>query len=195
MDSLSDPQVIARSLEEPQAFAEIFERHFEAVHSYLARRVGPDAAGDLTADVFFEAFKSRRRYDVSRASARPWLLGTATNLMRRHWRTERQRLRSLAQVDRPSAIEPGAEETVARVDAARSADAVAAAVATLSSGERDVLLLVAWADLSYAEVSEALGIPIGTVRSRLSRARRVLRDQLAKTSHFPELQSLGDKGA
>jgi RNA polymerase sigma factor (sigma-70 family) len=163
MDSLSDADIIARSMRDPDVFAALFERHFESVYAYLARRVGADIGGDLTADVFLAAFESRRRYDLSRPMSRPWLLGIATNLAHRHWRTERLRLASITKIA-PSGTADTEDETVDRVDAAAVASEVSAAVASLDAGCRDVLLLVAWADLSYAEAAEALDIPIGTYR-------------------------------
>lgn len=194
MDSISDADVIARSMREPDLFAEIFERHFDSVHGYLARRVGPEVGGDLTADAFLAAFESRRRYDLSRPTARPWLLGIATNLAHRHWRTERLRLASITKTA-PTGTADTEDESVSRVDAAAVANEVAAAVAALNAGCRDALLLVAWADLSYVEVAEALDVPIGTVRSRLSRARQQLRRHLAASPSFPELSIPIDTGA
>jgi RNA polymerase sigma factor (sigma-70 family) len=193
MDSLSDADIIAHSMRDPDLFAEIFERHFDSVYAYLVRRVGPDVGGDLTADVFLAAFESRGRYDLSRLISRPWLLGIATNLAHRHWRTERLRLESIANTA-PSGEVDTEDETVERVDAAAAVSEVADAVASLDAGWRDVLLLIAWADLSYAEVSEALDIPIGTVRSRLSRARQQIRRRLAASPLFPELSYPLDTG-
>jgi RNA polymerase sigma-70 factor (ECF subfamily) len=199
MEPLTDADIIGRSLEQPPMFAEIFERHFDAVRGYLAKRVGAEVAGDLTAEVFLIAFEKRRRYDQDRSAARPWLFGIATNVVRRHWRQERQRLGALAKFEPHGVQEGGVEALAARVDAAATAREVAAAVAALDRGDRDVLLLVAWADLSYAEVAEALVIPVGTVRSRLHRARHEIRHRLAGSaaattviSEFPTWQSIAD---
>lgn len=195
MEPYSDADVVAHSLHQPDAFAEIFERHFDAVYAYLARRVGVEVGGDLTAEVFLAAFESRRRYDLRRPVARPWLFGIATNVVHRHWRIERQRLRLIAKLERHEGAEAEADGAVARVDAEAAADEVASAVASLDGGSRDVLLLVAWGDLSYAEVAEALDIPVGTVRSRLNRARGHIRRHLSRSSSFPELTYPIDTGA
>jgi len=109
-----------------------------------------------------------------------WLFGIAANLIRRHWRTERRRLRAYARTG-VDPIGDEAAEVERRVDAVAAAPAVAAALASLGAGEREVLLLFAWADLSYDEISTALGIPVGTVRSRLSRARARVRELLSPT--------------
>jgi RNA polymerase sigma factor (sigma-70 family) len=110
---------------------------------------------------------------------RPWLYGIATNLLRRHVRVEERRCRSLARAaaaDRPPTAGGEAED---RLDAQALRRPLAAALATLNRGDRDVLLLTAWADLTYAEIATVLDIPIGTVRSRLNRARRLTREWLA----------------
>ena len=165
-------------------FAAIFDRHYDAVHRYLARRVGADLADDLAAEAFTEAFDFRARFDTGRSDARPWLFGIATNLLRHHQRSEARRLRAYARVDRPSDI-PRAESAIeARLDAQRAAPMIATALAQLSTDERDVLLLFAWADLRYEEIAVALHIPIGTVRSRLNRARGRLRELIGRSGQY-----------
>lgn len=160
-----DADLIARSLDHPRAFELVFDRHFGAVHAYAQRRGGTELADEIAAETFARAFDLRARYDRSQPSARPWLLGIATNLLRRHWRTERRRLAAYAR----SAAHELPEDLPAFL-AVELLDAVAA----LGRHERDVLLLYAWADLSYEEIAVALDVPVGTVRSRLSRARRRL---------------------
>ena len=145
----------------------LFEDHFDAIYGYLARRVGPDLARDLAAETFTQAYRGRRRYDAGRGSALAWLYGIAHNLLRRHYRDEERALAALAPLDaRP-----------AREDAEPW---LAAALGDLGRDERDVLLLYAWAGLSYDEIALAVGVPIGTVRSRLHRARRRLRDAMTR---------------
>ena len=178
----SDASVVERSWHEPEAFAELFDRHADSVHRYAARRLGAEAAEDVMAETFTTAFQQRFRYDTGQAGARPWLFGIATNLISRHRRAEARRLRALGRLP-PDATGGQAEETVAdRVAARVSAQAVghelASALARLPARHRDVLLLVAWADLGYEEVARALGVPVGTVRSRLHRARRKVREAL-----------------
>jgi RNA polymerase sigma-70 factor (ECF subfamily) len=177
--SQTDATVIGQSLADPERFATIFERYFSQIRQYLARRVGTKIADDLAAEVFVVAFAERRRYDPARECARPWLYGIATNLAGSHRRREERHYRALARAD-ARLIAPSDEDLIAdRVSASAAGPALAGALAALDRGDRDVLLLVALADLSYAEVAESLGIPYGTVCSRLSRARRRVRESLA----------------
>lgn len=174
---LTDGALVARSLADPEEFAAIFDRHAGAVHRYLARRIGGPVADDLTAETFLVAFRDRGRYDAGRADARPWLYGIATNLVRRHQRAEVRQYRALAR----TGVDPVTDEdgVLTRVAAAAASRRVAAVLAKLSAKERDVLLLVAWEDLGYAEVAQALDIPVGTVRSRLHSARSRMQRALA----------------
>lgn len=167
-EASTDTAAIRRSLREPRAFTIVFDRHFDAVHAYAARRVGPDLADEIAAETFARAFDRRRSFDADRSDARPWLLGIATNLMRRHWRSERRRLDAYARAARVAAGD-GVTDLGA---------SLVAALDELASRDREALLLLAFADLSYAEIADALGIPVGTVRSRLSRARRIVRERL-----------------
>ncbi|MFG2670054.1 RNA polymerase sigma factor [Streptomyces sp. DT20] len=175
----SDARVIARSRDEPEQFAALFDRYAGAVHRYAARRLGPEAAEDLMAETFTTAFQRRHTYDLTRADARPWLFGIATNLVSRHRRAEARRFKALAKVPEPVEHEdPVADRAVARAGATGVRRDLAAALAGLSARHRDVVLLVAWADLDYEEAARALGVPVGTVRSRLHRARSKLREAL-----------------
>jgi RNA polymerase sigma-70 factor (ECF subfamily) len=175
----TDAAILAASLADPQAFTALFERHFAAIHRWLHRRVGAPLAEDLAAETFTRAFDRRADFDAAYADARPWLFGIAANLVHGHQRSELRRLRALARVQRWEAgSEDLAVRAVTRADAAVAGPAVAAALAELRDEERDVLLLVAWAGLEYDEVARATGVPIGTVRSRLHRARRRLRAAL-----------------
>jgi RNA polymerase sigma factor (sigma-70 family) len=160
-------------------FAALFDRHAVAVHRYLARRVGHSAADDLLAQTFLVAFERRHSYDRARPDARPWLYGIASNLLRRHQRDEvtQYQVYQKTGVD-PVLIESHAARVDSQVDAGAAAIQMAGALAALRAGERDVLLLYAWGDLSYAEVAAALDIPLGTVRSRLHRARTAIRAAL-----------------
>jgi RNA polymerase sigma factor (sigma-70 family) len=174
----ADAAVIEQSWTQPERFAAIFERYFTQIHQYLARRVSDRTADDLAAEVFVVAFAHRQRYDLARDCARPWLYGIATNLAGTHWRQEQRRYRALARTDARQ-VSPSDEDLVAdRVSASATGPALAAALAALEAGDRDVLLLVALAGLDYQEVAQALGIPYGTVCSRLNRARRRLRQAL-----------------
>ncbi|MFI6515180.1 RNA polymerase sigma factor [Spirillospora sp. NPDC050679] len=176
-----DAAVIERSRHEPEAFAELFHRHFDEIHRYVARRLGPDAADDIAAETFLAAFRRRDRFDPARGAVRPWLYGIATNLVGTHRRAERRHLRAVARTPADHAA-PGPEDRVAaRVSAAGAGGELAAALRRLSPGDRDVLLLVALGDLSYDEVAAALDLKKGTVASRLNRARRKLRAALGGT--------------
>lgn len=180
----SDAHIIAASRVEPLVFADVFDRHYDAVHRYLARRVGSDLADDLAAETFTTAFDVRHRYDTAHPDARPWLFGIATNLLRHHHRGEARRLRAYARLDRPADPDGGFVGVEARLDAGRAGPAIADALTCLSAGDRDVLLLFAWADLRYEEIAVALRIPIGTVRSRLHRARRRVRELLGDSGQY-----------
>jgi RNA polymerase sigma-70 factor (ECF subfamily) len=177
-----DTEAILRSRRDPAAFAEIFHRHFAAIHGYVARRLGADAADDIAAEVFLTAFRKRGRFDPARGTVRPWLYGIATRLVGTHRRAEGRRYRALARTP-AERFEDGHEDLVAaRVTAGGAGGDLAGALARLPRGDRDVLLLVALADLSYAEVGQALGIKTGTVASRLNRARRRLRESFGGTN-------------
>lgn len=167
---VDDAAAMAASRERPEQFRIVFERHYERVRRYAWARVG--AAGeDVAAEAFAVAFARRADYDLARSDALPWLLGIATNLIRHEYRDERRRLRLLATLggERLSGHPP--------VDRGRG---VAAAVGRLHRRDREVLVLYAVGELSYAEIAEALGIAPGTVRSRLHRARRAVQEVLSE---------------
>lgn len=174
-----DAATIAASVAEPARFAVVFDRHYEGIWSYLARRVGPSLADELASETFVRAFVGRSSYDRAYSDARPWLYGIATNLLRKHARAEERRRRAYARaIERDEA--PGGLEAVAeRLDAAADARAVAAALARMSPGDRDTLLLFALTDLDYEGIALATGVPVGTVRSRLHRIRRHLQAMLS----------------
>ena len=174
----SDAAVIEQSWTQPERFGAIFDRHFRDIHRYLARRAGAKVADDLAGEVFLAAFAQRTRYDLSRRSAAPWLYGIATNLAGSHRRQEARHFRALARADAPPGWQADEERLTDRVSAAAVRPALLAALGELAQGDRDVLLLVALAGLGYPEVAQALGIPYGTVCSRLNRARRQLRTAL-----------------
>jgi RNA polymerase sigma factor (sigma-70 family) len=179
----SDAALIERSWRDPEAFAGLYDRHAALLHRYAARRLGDAAADDIVADTFFAAFRRRHRYDVSFDDARPWLYGIAANLIGKHSRSEVRMLRAYAR----SGADPvlaglyeasHADEADSRVSSAALRRELAAGLAALPAGERDVLLMAAWAELSYSEIAAALRIPVGTVRSRLHRARKRIRAAL-----------------
>ncbi|WP_228010957.1 RNA polymerase sigma factor [Nonomuraea phyllanthi] len=175
---LDDAEIIRRSRHEPGLFAAVFDRHAAALHRYVTRRLGDSLADDIVAETFLAAFKRRTRYDTARADARPWLYGIAGNLIGRHRRTEVRSYRALARSGVDEVAESYADRVESRVSASAVQRELAAALAALPAADREVLLLIAWAQLSYEETAQALGIPIGTVRSRLHRARRRTRAAL-----------------
>jgi len=165
-------------------FGRLFDAHARPLHRYLARRVGADAAHDLVSETFLVALNQRHTYDPRRGVVRAWLYGIATNLLRRH---VRQEVRGLHAAARSAGRAPGQDAShdsrvAERVDAATMAAQLAGALARLSEADRDVLLLTSWAGLDSNEVADALGIPVGTVRSRLHRVRKLLRANASKNS-------------
>jgi RNA polymerase sigma-70 factor (ECF subfamily) len=172
----TDSEAIAASLLEPRAFGVVFERHFAAILRYMRRRLDDQPAEEATAQTFFVAFDSRARFDRSRPSARPWLFGIATNVAHRHRRGELRELRAIAALDpEASTATEGAE---AKLDAERLRGTLARCLADLPGEEADVLYLLVWAELDQPEIAAALEIPLGTVKSRLSRARHRVRGAL-----------------
>jgi RNA polymerase sigma-70 factor (ECF subfamily) len=172
-----DSAIIAESVQAAERFAAIFDRHAVAIHQYIARRLGPDAADDLVAETFLVAFQGRSGYDAGIPSARPWLYGIATNLIARRRRAEVRFFRAIARTGTDPAAEPADDRVTDRVVAQGMRRQLAAALAALAPGDRDVLLLTA-SGLGYAETARALGVPLGTVSSRLARARRKVREAL-----------------
>ncbi|WP_363370348.1 MULTISPECIES: RNA polymerase sigma factor [unclassified Microbacterium] len=169
----TDSEIIRRSLGQPRAFAEIFDRHAGVVGRYAARRLGADAGEDILSETFLVAFARRKAFDTTRDSALPWLFGIASRLIRKHRATEAKHLRSsIESAHREEHISHGdLETTIARLDAEISTRELAPRIASLSAKDRETLLLYAWGDLTYEEVAEALGVPVGTVRSRINRVR------------------------
>jgi RNA polymerase sigma-70 factor (ECF subfamily) len=158
-----------------EMFARLYDEHAPALQRYLARRIGPETADDLVAETFLAAMTGYAGYDPTQP-IRPWLYGIATNKLRRHLRQERRRYQATARLAARDLSTNSHDAAVAdRVDADARVRALAAALATLSSADLDVLLLTSWAGLEYIEVADALGIPIGTGRSRLHRVRKSLR--------------------
>jgi RNA polymerase sigma factor (sigma-70 family) len=211
----TDGVLIERSARgRPDAFVEVVRRHEVAVHAYLARRAGRQAADDLLGEVWVRAFGGRAGFDPAHSDARPWLYGIARNVLRAHWRAagsgrsgdQAGRAGRLAAgvvgaadgggavgaadgggavgaVDRGGAVgvvDPW-DDVIDRLDSAAAARTreMVGAVCALPPEEREVLLLVAWEQLTPAQAALVLGIPPGTARSRLHRARAALRPVLA----------------
>jgi RNA polymerase sigma factor (sigma-70 family) len=177
----TDAAVIASSWPEPERFAVLFDRHAPHIYRYLARRAGRQVADDLVAETFLAAFAKRDRYDLGHADARPWLYGIATNLVGQQRRNDARQYRITQAATAEPEVPGHAERVAADVTAQAMRPLLDAALAGLPAGDRDVLLLIACEQLTYQEVSRALAIPVGTVRSRLHRARTKVRQALAGT--------------
>jgi RNA polymerase sigma factor (sigma-70 family) len=172
-----DTDIVRASVAQPERFETVFGRHHRRIWTYLARRNGQEAADELTGDVFVAAFAQRARFDVSRGTVVAWLYGIATNLTRARARREARAYRALRRVEGHGVPEASPiDEAVAALDHVHDLDRVRAALAEMSDEDRELILLVAWEGLSYAEAAEVVGVAIGTVRSRLSRARQRLRE-------------------
>lgn len=165
----TDAALIQRSLREPQAFSRIFDRHWPSLHAYCTSRAGASGE-DIAAEAFRLAFDHRGRYDQRLQDARPWLYGIATNLLRDHFRSTQRgeraarRALSLAELD-------AVEQPLQRLEAQALGPQLTQALERLPALDREALLLLAWAELDYREIARALNIPVGTVRSRIHRAR------------------------
>ena len=175
----TDAEVIEASWRAPERFGALHDRHLDALYRYAYQRVGPAAADDVVAETFLAAFAQRAGYDVGRADARPWLFGILTNKIARWRRTETAHYRAYARAPGGWTDEGVAERVAEQVSAQAMRRHLAAALGQLGQADRDVLLLIAWGQLSYDEVGQALRIPAGTVASRLNRARRKVRQALA----------------
>ena len=171
----SDADVIRGSLGEPEAFGVIYDRHAATLLRFLGRRAGAKVADGLLGELFRIAFERRKTFDASRASALPWLYGIGSNLLLKHRRGEARWLRASARM--AADLEPADRRgSAAALDARVLFPRVADAIEALPADERETLLLFAWEELSYQSVAEALDVPVGTVRSRLNRARARLRE-------------------
>lgn len=175
MDHESEPDDAALIRED---FAALFDRHAPHIHRYLARRLGDQSADDLVAETFLTAFRRRASFRADQRDARPWLYGIATHLVAQHRRDEVRRLRLHRAVPPASDAVCHADQVAADVTAAALRDTLTGALADLADGDRDVLLLIVQEELTYEQVAAALDIPVGTVRSRLHRARTRLRAAL-----------------
>lgn len=186
---LADAAVFERSVAQPQLFSIVFDRYYRAVYGYLTRRVGRTIADDLAAETFIRAFERRAAFDRNAERALPWLLGIALNLLAHHRRSEARQFRALSRAVAPTgdAGEPDADTTLRLV----------AGLEQLDDYDREALLLYAWGELKYHEIAEVLGIPVGTVRSRIHRARTKLRQALepSETENVVRLRREGAHGA
>jgi len=173
----TDADVVRASVAQPELFETIFNRHHRRIWAYLARNGGRERADELAGDVFVAAFSYRDRYDAGRGSVVAWLYGIAANLNRTRFRRQARAARALVRVAAqgvPATSE--IDDTLAALDGGSELARVRSAMAALPERDRELIVLVAWERLSYAEIADVLGLELGTVRSRLSRARRRLRE-------------------
>jgi RNA polymerase sigma factor (sigma-70 family) len=160
-----------------EAFGMLFDRHSRTVYNFCFRRTADwSAAEDLTSVVFLETWKRRGELRMESGSLLPWLYGVATNVLNNHRRSLRRHRDALARIPALPSSPDDAEEVTARLDAERQMRQVLESIKALPRKDREVLALCVWEGLGYNEAAEALGIPVGTVRSRLARARARLRD-------------------
>jgi RNA polymerase sigma factor (sigma-70 family) len=176
----TDAELVAASAGDPDAFTALFERHWESLYRFCLNRAG-GAGEDIAAETFRVAFDRRRRYDPKYRDAGPWLFGIATNLLRDHFRAA---AREEEKLGRSAALDPEAagEDGLGSLERRLLGPDLAAALADIPAADRDALLLLAWAELSYEQIAAALGTPIGTVRSRINRARQRVREHLATST-------------
>ncbi|MFI1504659.1 RNA polymerase sigma factor [Streptomyces sp. NPDC020597] len=182
---------------DPNAFAELFDDHARAVYNHAFRLTADwSAAEDVMSTTFMEAWRRRASVVPEGGSLRPWLLGIATNVARAQYRSNRRYRNAASAAAAANAadehVEDHAEETAGRLDDRRRISATLTALSSLKRPEREVLTLCLCEGMEYAEAARALGIPVGTVRSRLSRARGKLR-KLADAELLRKKSELGRK--
>jgi len=185
MGEAVDRELWSRALDDdPEAFGEIFARHAKPVYNYLFRRCGDwSAAEDLTSIVFLEAWRKRAEVQLVHESALPFLFGVATNVLRNRRRSERRHREALARMAAPADATDPADDPAVRAAAEQDMRTILTLLAQLPRREQDVVSLCLWMGLSYEEAAAALDVPVGTVRSRLSRARSRLRELLDASGH------------
>ena len=174
----TDSDIIQRSRDHPGDFGELFQRHSTALLRYLGRRIGPDAATDVVSETFLIAFRKRASFDRTHDSALPWLFGIATRELKRHLADERRVLRAIAASPLEHIAHDVIDELGDRLDASHRVSMLGKALAELPRRDRDTLLLYAWGDLTYDGVARATGTNVGTVKSRINRARARLQNTI-----------------
>jgi RNA polymerase sigma factor (sigma-70 family) len=181
---------------DPDAFGFLFDEHARAVYNLGFRLTANwSAAEEVVSLTFLEAWRLRGGIDPGGAPLRPWLLGIAVNVSRNLARASRRHQAALGRLQAPSPVPDFADELAGRLDDTAQLREVGKALGALRRGEREVIALCVWSELDYATAARALGVPVGTVRSRLSRARRKLR-QLVPAGREPaggRAQVLGDR--
>jgi RNA polymerase sigma factor (sigma-70 family) len=180
-----DAEVLARSLDDPGEFAVIYTRHVASILRYARRRLGETAGEDAATEVFVRAFKQRATYAADHPTALPWLYWLAGQVVSDHARAERRRLRlfaRLAETVAPAPTETSGLRPVLGPEVVRG-------LRQLADADRETLLLVVWGELTYEEAAAAVRVPVGTVRSRISRARNQLRQDIPERASAPRDQT------
>ena len=174
--SPTDAELVASSVRDPDAFTQLFERHWEALFRFCQSRAG-SAGEDIAAETFRVAFDRRRRYDARYgdpghgcSGSPPTCCATTSAAPGARSRSSRARRRWMRSHQHDG--EPG------ELERQLLGPQLAGALQGLPAGDRDALLLLAWADLDYEQIAQALDVPLGTVRSRIHRARQRVRDYL-----------------
>lgn len=166
---------------DPTAFRQLFDDHARGIYNHGFRLVGDwSTAQDVVSLTFLEAWRLRESVDADGGSLRPWLYGIATNVVRNTARAARRHRAALARMGEPEPVPDFAGEVVTRLDDHERVDAVLRAVRGLRRLDREVFALCVWEGLDHASAAEALGVAVGTVRSRLSRARVRLKQLVDK---------------
>jgi RNA polymerase sigma factor (sigma-70 family) len=180
----TDAELLLRSISQPDVFGELYSRHGLNIRRYVVSRVGVASGEDLAAEVFIRAFRGRDKCRAENGTALPWLFGVANHVISDHRRVERRQLAALELAAKQN-------EVVARPDVGLTPEVVGA-LRRLPATDRDTLLLMVWGELSRTEIAAALGVPVGTVDSRISRARKRLASDLAPLHQTgAELQTSG----
>jgi RNA polymerase sigma-70 factor (ECF subfamily) len=171
-------------------FGGLFSEHARAVYNHAFRLTGNwSAAEEVVSLTFLEAWRLRGTVRPEGGSLLPWLLGIALNVARNVSRAARRQQAAMNRLPKAPDVPDFADDLAGRIDDAERLEKIHAAISTLRRAERDVLALCVWSGLNYAEAAEALGVPVGTVRSRLSRARRKLQREPGPASE----QVTGDR--
>jgi RNA polymerase sigma factor (sigma-70 family) len=189
----SDADIVRASIRDPSRFGEIFDRYADDILRYVAARLGGDLAEDVTAETFLAAFRARGGYDLSRENARPWLYGIAIRQIGKHRRAERRYLQALSRIHAEMVTADFGDRVADRVTAEQLRPRLSAVLSGLTHKDRELLLLVAWTDLTYEEAAQALGTSVSAVRSRLHRIRVRTRQALGETNPALPSENIGPK--
>ncbi|ADI09700.1 putative sigma factor [Streptomyces bingchenggensis BCW-1] len=187
----TDGELLRRSQRDPTAFEPLVARHSAALHGYLVRRA-PGAADDLLSELWLRAYASRHGFDAARGTARAWLFGVARNVLAAHWRRlETEASPGSARFAEGIAGDPW-HAVDQRLDAAAVAPVLRHALTKLPAVERELMLLIAWEQLTPTEAASVIGVPPGTARSRLHRARTRLRERLGAFVSSAQMSKTGE---